>query len=861
MWEKEVKERKPSLMTLKQEVISKHPEIKQMEYKYTGYANELSSLGLRVDKDIITMMSVMRHQESGSEWLASDIYKYGELWAKWPIGKKLEDRWLMNRPWTLGPLQLNIHDFRKLLCNPKSKSQFGGKCMLDDINYIIQKYAPDLQQITDPEKLSYEDLDELMKNNAITFYVTYTNLWDHSRNLESMARRAVYYDPEDVMYTTHFLHNHTPQSMYSAIVIQNILELARTPQFSIDFQKVGIDESRDRDRSDLKSKPFSIWDKKWSFDPSMNRYGLDKINLNGMYTDVIDKIVRAMNEKIIEENKKINDINESRPEWEDWTIRKSLISVQKNKSWCITAINGVSLFGKQWFQVEEFQKIFMEYNMNFYPLLSQNFVEQNKDRVHDEYNFAFRDYMFNDIPGWNEKFAWVIPPVNEYSDKIGRLQWLKYDPSRKNASISRVPWWSGQVSGNIDQTMLAAYMCMDITKIPPHYSYVGQSEINTFSLLWWLGNTDSLYFHDMLSNPSIVDQDSFSMITPNSYQKDDIFQIIPTLEPGMLVGFGNELPVTSGGKLFQVTTKPGESKKEIPLNLSSGAVITRVSANQVRVAFADDQSGVVSEVPLFGGWWLYQKLLGTAFQVSNTSPRKNIVFAKLQKEKLEQEREIRLSQMNDNQIVIEDDKSVFILDNYKVHHRSWEIIKGKKVNYCVQNARENMDDMLAGNKRYIKYGDAKDITTELLQKAAAGKDLSIETERVDGSKGMVNYKHLHADDIDIVSSEAYEHEYGVLAKLDAVKNSCSSTNVPIIAEIYVDTEKWHKFIAVRWSMWWITDRYIIDSLRGASSKNPNKISLASEYFANTSNFYTKEERAKWTQYHDLFIRSSAVGDC
>jgi hypothetical protein len=135
----------------------------------------------------------------------------------------------MNRPSTLGPLQLNIHDFKKLLCNPKSKSQFGGKCMLDDINYIIQKYAPDLQQITDPEKLTYEDLDKLMKNNAITFYVTYTNLWDHSRNLESMARRAVYYDPEDVMYTTHFLHNHTPQAMYSAIVIQNILELARTP--------------------------------------------------------------------------------------------------------------------------------------------------------------------------------------------------------------------------------------------------------------------------------------------------------------------------------------------------------------------------------------------------------------------------------------------------------------------------------------------------------------------------------------------------------------------------------------------------------------------------------------------------------
>jgi hypothetical protein len=77
-----------------------------------------------------------------------------------------------------------------------------------------------------------------------------------------MARRAVYYDPEDVMYTTHFLHNHTPQAMYSAIVIQNILELARSPQFSIDFQKVGIDESRDRDRSDLKRKPFSIWDKK-----------------------------------------------------------------------------------------------------------------------------------------------------------------------------------------------------------------------------------------------------------------------------------------------------------------------------------------------------------------------------------------------------------------------------------------------------------------------------------------------------------------------------------------------------------------------------------------------------------------------
>jgi hypothetical protein len=46
------------------------------------------------------------------------------------------------------------------------------------------------------------------------------------------------------------------------------------------------------------------------------------------------------------------------------------------------------------------------------------------------------------------------------------------------------------------------------------------------------------------------------MITPNSYQKDDIFKIIPTLEPGMLVGFGNELPVTSGGKLFQVTIKP-----------------------------------------------------------------------------------------------------------------------------------------------------------------------------------------------------------------------------------------------------------------------------------------------------------------
>jgi hypothetical protein len=46
----------------------------------------------------------------------------------------------------------------------------------------------------------------------------------------------------------------------------------------------------------------------------MNRYGLDKINLNGVYTDVIDKIVRAMNEKIIEENKKINDINEKRPE-------------------------------------------------------------------------------------------------------------------------------------------------------------------------------------------------------------------------------------------------------------------------------------------------------------------------------------------------------------------------------------------------------------------------------------------------------------------------------------------------------------------------------------------------------------------
>jgi hypothetical protein len=63
-------------------------------------------------------------------------------------------------------------------------------------------------------------------------------------------------------------------------------------------------------------------------------------------------------------------------------------------------------------------------------------------------------------------------------------------------------------------------------------------------------------------------------------------------------------------------------------------------------------------------------LLGTAFQASNTSPRKNIVFAKINKEKLEQEREIRLSQMNDNQIAIEDDKPVFILDNYKVHHRS-----------------------------------------------------------------------------------------------------------------------------------------------------------------------------------------------
>jgi hypothetical protein len=189
-------------------------------------------------------------------------------------------------------------------------------------------------------------------------------------------------------------------------------------------------------------------------------------------------------------------------------------------------------------------------------------------------------------------------------------------------------------------------------------------------------------------------------------------------------------------------------------------------------------------------------LLGTAFQASNTSPRKNIVFAKINNKKLEQEREIRLSQMNDNQIAIEDDKPVFILDNYKVHHRPGEIIKGNKVNYCVQNARENMDDMLAGNKRHIKYGNAKDITNQLLNIANENNrtgnknaPIYLETERTDGSKGMVYYNHLHIDEMDIVSSEAYEHEYGVLAKLDAVKNSCSSTNVPIVAEIYVDTEK------------------------------------------------------------------------
>jgi hypothetical protein len=52
---------------LEKEVISEHPKIKQMEYEYAGYANELTKLGLKVDKSIITMMTVMRHQESGSE--------------------------------------------------------------------------------------------------------------------------------------------------------------------------------------------------------------------------------------------------------------------------------------------------------------------------------------------------------------------------------------------------------------------------------------------------------------------------------------------------------------------------------------------------------------------------------------------------------------------------------------------------------------------------------------------------------------------------------------------------------------------------------------------------------------------------
>lgn len=283
--------------------------------------------------------------------------------------------------------------------------------------------------------------------------------------------------------------------------------------------------------------------------------------------------------------------------------------------------------------------------------------------------------------------------------------------------------------------------------------------------------------------------------------------------------------------------------------MSHGGMVTRCTANQVRVAMASERDGGVVELPLFGPEWVYEYYL-----THDMSHKKYVFFGELDMEELVCKSEERIAELPKRMMEYTDGYPVVRLDEFDVYHKPWNGWS----NYCVEIARENATKLLFGHNRHIKFGDAREVLDVLnAQDSAWGFDNQIVEYgpqlRPDGSKTDLQFQQCSSEEI--ISSSVYDEQ--VVPILDEIKLHSLYSGVPIVIECYIDTNRGHKILFTWGSKWGVEDWYVIDTLRGpwAIVYWWDGLCLAYDYFTQTEKFYTYGESA----YTSLYIRTDPVG--
>ncbi len=817
------KQRQPTILKLKDDVLKDRPDLAWMQWELQGYMEELLKLGVDVNTNLLPSFVAIRDQESGNKWLISPL-KILEAVGSHDVVQSI--LWWRS-PDTLGSFQLNIHQVKNILCTDKT--------VLAQINQLLVKYPVEgITTISDPGTLSYTQLKILVKNNLYGLYFLNYTLTRTSRNLQSKAREWWWvYKAEDIAYTTHFAQNHIPQAMYSAIVLQNILQVARSWPNPIDLREA-VDENY-QDLLDWWQWPRNMV-KKWA-----KAFNKEKILLNGVYNEEFRRLVALLKAK----------------KWID-------LKIEVSKDGFITKINGTPIIDNEtqidadkWFDVLALKRVFEPCHYTFYPLLSTDFAQANKNRVHDEYNYGFREYVANMTPEQRaNRFAGAAPETALST----QVAWYKNRISYPHSPTEHGITWDGinkkAVEGHLDCVSRIKYLFMDADQIPDTYSYLWESEIDAYSYLWGANEYHHTFAEKL--NPATI-----RMMTPGIYQNDHYFQIIASLQEWDVVGFGQEYPESRGGRKLTVQ-QPSKTKNtaDIEASMSHGAVITRKTASNIWITMSSGEVGKwgpgVIEVPLFGPWGYYETMCLSQLQTPGLRTYKPLVFfGTVDKQRCAASMQERIQALGQRKIDIVNGTPVVDLDTYTVYHKAAGIdpVSKQRSNYCSQIARTNQQRLLAGMlaKSKIKYTDAKQHMQEIASSPRLGDiDFVYKQDWGDGNLEDITYRGFEGPEGNIICEQVYKQ---VLESLDAQKQWHTGV-VPLLWDMYIDTAKWHRITIVYGKRGSETGYFVLDTLRGPAkfSLGKNGICSLSEYFASPL-FYMNNE----SPYSRAYLRLKPIG--
>ncbi|MFA7284512.1 MAG: hypothetical protein WC004_01660 [Candidatus Absconditabacterales bacterium] len=808
--------RKPTILTLQDDVAKNRPDLLHTQLELEGYAQDLLKLGVDVHTNLLPSMVAIRQQESGDRGFFSwnTVEQFGGV-----VGIKGFK--------TLGSFQLNVYDIKRILCKEPEA--------LHVVNTLLQTSPIEgLTKIDDPRSLTYQQLKSLTHHNLYAFYFLNHTLTRTARNLQSKAREwGGVYDPKDIAYTTHFAQNHTPQTMYSAIALQNILQLARSEPNPINL----------RDAVDENYQDSSFWNKVWRKDSGALTNVMDKsrIVLDGKYNE---EFVRLL--ALLKQRKGID------------------IKIQTNADGAVTKVNGVALIDNEdtidpdkGFDVTALKQLFDEYNYAFYPLLSSDFAEKNKNRVHDEYNYAFRQYVSNISPETRAKRFEGIAPDTALSQQVSSYRGvISYPQDQIQHGVQRDTVEQKATSGALDCIGWIKYLLLKRDAIPASYDYMSQHEIDTYS---YLGGVNE--YHHIFAEK--LDPHSIHVVTPQTYQTNHYFQVISSLHEGDIVGFGQEFPQAQGGRQLTIQ-QPSQRKQstQLDVSMSHGGVVTRVTANNVRVTMSSGEVGKggegVVELPLFGPDGYYEKACLSKLQTPGLRTYKPLVFfGKVDTARCETSLQERIDALGDRQVEMVDGVPVVQLDTYKVYHKAAGIdpVSKKRANYCSEIARVNQQKLLAGTaaKNKIKFTEAKQHIADIMNSGMDEGLYQYQQHRGGESVEPIAYKGLSGVDGDVITEATYDE---LVPLLDDSRQGYKGY-APLVWDMYVDTAKGHRFTIVYGTYHDETGYFVIDTLRGPAKKSGGGTGICGlrDYFT-TPGFYMNDRE---NPYAKAFLRVTPVG--